>query len=77
MVEHAAHGEPVDAQGAGGGGQEGGGGNQAHHLAVAHLDAQGRDLIPRKDRVWTLDALASRMIQALQAAGRPVPNYFP
>lgn len=41
---------------------------------VRFLDAQGRDIIPRKDRVWTVRHLASRMIETLQAVGRPVPD---
>ncbi len=41
---------------------------------VRFLDAEGRDIIPRKDRVWTVRHLASRMIETLQAADRPVPD---
>ena len=43
---------------------------------VRFLDARGRDLIPRKDRVWTLGEIAARMVQALDAARRPVPRYL-
>jgi hypothetical protein len=43
---------------------------------VRFLDGDGKDLIPRKDRVWTRDALASRMIEALDVAGRRVPRYL-
>jgi len=41
---------------------------------VRFLDAEGRDIIPRKDRVWTAHELAARMTEALQAAHRPVPG---
>ncbi|PLY01352.1 MAG: hypothetical protein C0623_05525 [Desulfuromonas sp.] len=41
---------------------------------IRFLDAQGQDIIPRKDRVWTIDALAARMIETLQSVGRPVPE---
>jgi hypothetical protein len=41
---------------------------------VRFLDAEGRDIIPRKDRVWTVRHLASRMIETLQSVGRPVPD---
>jgi len=41
---------------------------------VRFLDPEGRDIIPRKDRVWTVRHLASRMIEALQVVGRPVPD---
>ena len=41
---------------------------------VRFLNAEGRDIIPRKDRVWTTSHLASRMIETLQTVGRPVPE---
>ena len=47
-----------------------------NYQVIRFLDGDGRDLIPRKDRVWTRDALATRMIQALEAAKRPVPGYL-
>ncbi|MFT5129653.1 MAG: hypothetical protein ACI8W8_003278, partial [Rhodothermales bacterium] len=47
-----------------------------NYQVVRFLDAAGKDLIPRKDRIWTVDGVAGRMIAALQAAGRPVPNYL-
>ncbi len=40
---------------------------------VRFLDAGGRDLVPRKDKVWTTRELAPRMKQALEKADRPVP----
>ena len=40
---------------------------------VRFLDADGKDIIPRKDRVWTLDALATRCKEALSKAKAPVP----
>lgn len=47
-----------------------------NYQVVRFLDAAGRDLIPRRDRVWTLGPLATRMVEALQAAKRPVPPYL-
>ena len=47
-----------------------------NYQVIRFLDGEGKDLIPRKDRIWTRDALASRMIQALESAGRPVPGYL-
>ncbi len=41
---------------------------------VRFLDSEGRDIIPRKDRVWTVRHLAARMIATLQAVERPVPD---
>ncbi len=43
---------------------------------VRFLNAEGRDIIPRKDRVWTVGDIAARMIEALQAANRRVPDYL-
>lgn len=40
------------------------------------IDSTGKDLIPRKDRVWTPTATATRMVEALEAALRPVPHYL-
>ena len=37
---------------------------------------QGKDLIPRKDKVWTTGPLVERMILALQSSGRKVPAYL-
>ncbi|MDX1389383.1 MAG: VPGUxxT family thioredoxin-like (seleno)protein, type 2, partial [Acidobacteriota bacterium] len=47
-----------------------------NYQVIRFLDENGRDLIPRKDRVWTLAALSTRMIEALEAAGRTVPRYL-
>lgn len=47
-----------------------------NYQVVRFLDGEGNDLIPRRDRVWTRDALALRMIEALEAAGRNVPRYL-
>lgn len=44
-----------------------------NYQVVRFLDSDGQDIIPRKDRVWTVTHLASRMIKALQAVGRSVP----
>ena len=41
---------------------------------IRFLDAKGNDIIPRKDRVWTTKGVASRMIEALIAAKRPIPQ---
>lgn len=47
-----------------------------NYQVVRFLDAAGRDLIPRRDRVWDTGGIAARMIEALQAAKRPVPRYL-
>jgi hypothetical protein len=43
---------------------------------VRYLDAKGKDLIPRKDRVWDLGGTVARMAASLEAARRPVPAWF-
>lgn len=45
-----------------------------NYQVVRFIGADGEDLIPRKDRVWTTQALAPRMKKALEKAGRPVPK---
>ena len=45
-----------------------------NYQVIRFLDATGKDIIPRKDRVWTIDGVASRMIEALAASNRPVPE---
>ncbi len=42
-----------------------------NYQVVRFLDAEGRDLIARKDRVWETTELKERMDQALAKAGRP------
>ena len=43
---------------------------------VRYVDGEGRDLIPRKDAVYTVSGTASRMVAALVAANRLVPGYL-
>lgn len=45
-----------------------------NYQVVRFLDSEGKDLIPRKDRVWTQSALAGRMIEALDAIGAAAPG---
>lgn len=47
-----------------------------NYQVIRFLDSFGNDIIPRKDRIWTLDAVASRLSEALRAAGRNVPLYL-
>ncbi|MEO5916848.1 MAG: VPGUxxT family thioredoxin-like (seleno)protein, type 2 [Luteolibacter sp.] len=42
-----------------------------NYQVVRFLDANGRDMIPRKERVWEAPELMKRMEQALEKAGRP------
>jgi hypothetical protein len=43
---------------------------------IRFLDAGGRDIIPRKDRVWTTRGVAQRMVKTLETLNRPVPDYL-
>jgi len=45
-----------------------------NYQVVRFLDSDGTDIIPRKDRVWSSDGIAERMIQTLKEAGRPIPD---
>jgi hypothetical protein len=47
-----------------------------NYQVIRFLDSSGNDIIPRKDRIWTLGAVASRLSEALRAAGRNVPLYL-
>ena len=47
-----------------------------NYQVVRFLNAEGRDIIPRKDRVWSLDGIASRAVAALRAAKRQAPKYL-
>lgn len=47
-----------------------------NYQVVRFLNGDGEDIIPRQDKVWTLDGIAGRMVQALEQAKRPVPKYI-
>ncbi len=43
---------------------------------VRFLDASGKDILPRKDKVWTKKGIVLRMIKALEQSERTVPSYL-
>jgi len=43
---------------------------------VRFIDADSKDIIPRKDSVWETTALAGRMVASLKANQSKVPNYL-
>ena len=47
-----------------------------NYQVVRFLDGDSEDIIPRKDKVWTTEPLAKRMIQALQKQQREVPKFL-
>ena len=47
-----------------------------NYQVIRFLDSAGQDILPRKDRVWTLPEVAQRMGEALRAAHKKVPPYL-
>jgi hypothetical protein len=47
-----------------------------NYQVVRFLDSEAKDLIPRKDQVWTTGPLAARMVAVINKAGRVVPPYL-
>jgi len=47
-----------------------------NYQVLRFLDAKGEDIIPRKDKVWSLEAVVKRMMEALTKVDRQVPNYL-
>ncbi|MEO0509588.1 MAG: VPGUxxT family thioredoxin-like (seleno)protein, type 2 [Verrucomicrobiota bacterium] len=47
-----------------------------NYQVMRFIDVDGKDIIPRRDRIWTPHATAARMVQALESAKRPVPEYL-
>lgn len=47
-----------------------------NYQVIRFLNGQAEDIIPRKDKVWRVTGVASRMVQSLEAMSRPVPLYL-
>lgn len=47
-----------------------------NYQVMRFLDAKANDIVPRRDRVWTLPATAARLAEALVAAKKPAPAYL-
>ena len=45
-----------------------------NYQVVRFLSAEKKDVIPRKDQVNSVSGIAGRMIEALKATKRPVPD---
>ena len=45
-----------------------------NYQVIRFLNSDGKDIIPRKDKIKTTKALASRMILTLEKSKQPVPN---
>ena len=40
------------------------------------VDGQGKDVIPRKDRQWSMGQVVARLVEALQASKRTAPRWL-
>ncbi len=47
-----------------------------NYQVIRFINGAGEDIIPRKDKIWTISGVASRMIATLQKLKRPVPLYL-
>ncbi len=47
-----------------------------NYQVIRFLSAEGDDIVPRKDRIWTTGGVASRMIDVLKVLKRSVPKYL-
>ena len=47
-----------------------------NYQVIRFIDHREKDIIPRKDRVWTTGPLVSRMVATLKKQKRKVPNYL-
>ncbi len=45
-----------------------------NYQVIRFIDEKGKDIIPRKDRVWSLPALAKRMELTLKKHDQPIPQ---
>ncbi|SHJ97271.1 Peptide methionine sulfoxide reductase [Rubritalea squalenifaciens DSM 18772] len=44
-----------------------------NYQVIRFFDASGKDIIPRKDKIWDLKSLTDRMVLALQKSGQKIP----
>lgn len=47
-----------------------------NYQVMRFLNSSGEDIIPRKDKVWTTKATATRMASVLEMQGKEVPPYL-
>lgn len=47
-----------------------------NYQVIRFLTSDGKDIIPRKDRIWTISGVITRMIKTLETLHRPVPLYL-
>lgn len=44
-----------------------------NYQVIRFLDGSGKDIIPRRDRIWTIKGVARRMTITLETLKRPIP----
>ena len=47
-----------------------------NYQVIRFLDANGKDIVERKEGIWSVDGVASRMIETLEKSKRKVPKYL-
>ena len=47
-----------------------------NYQVVRYLNEEGKDIVPRKDKVWTIGETAERMVEVLEKEKRDVPAYL-
>ncbi len=47
-----------------------------NYQVIRFLNGDGKDIVKRKDGVWSVDGVAARMIETLEKHKRPVPKYL-
>ena len=47
-----------------------------NYQVIRFLDGNGKDIVERKDGIWSVGGVADRMIETLENQNRSVPNYL-
>lgn len=47
-----------------------------NYQVMRFMNSEAVDIVPRRDKVWTVPATAARLVEALEAADKPVPGYL-
>lgn len=47
-----------------------------NYQVIRFLDSSAKDIIPRRDKVWTIPGVVSRMLRTLNARSLPLPKYL-
>ena len=47
-----------------------------NYQVIRFFDEKAKDIIPRKDKVWSINGVATRMVEALEVSGSDAPGYL-